>query len=179
MKNLKIFLQVDNSTICEFSGNMNEKMMVKWASKIEKLLLDSNATRDKIQNVFELFVETVQNILSYSYNNINSHDTKLETLCDFSLLYFTDSDTYILESCNLIEENQESIIKKKIKSLENLKDKDLRKMIRQKSRSKEDSHKKGAGLGFIIMARKSSQPIEAKFIPYKDGVLKYKQKLFI
>jgi hypothetical protein len=177
-RDIKICIKIDNNIIYKFSGKVNEQIMINSANNIEKLLIDNGAKKDKIQNVFELFIETVQNILNYSYKNpLNS--SRKEVLCNFSLLYCTKNDTYILESCNLIEKTQQAIIEFKIKSLENLDDKALRKLIRKKSRSKEDSHDNGAGLGYIMMTKKSSLPISIQFSPYEEGILQYKQKLVI
>jgi hypothetical protein len=175
---VKICIRINGDSIYEFSGNVNEKVMIKGANYIEKLLVENGATHDKIQNVFELFVETIQNILNYSYN-VELIANKKEVFCNFSLLYSTEDDTYILESCNLIEESQKEIIEQKIESLKGLSDKELRKLIRQKSRSREDRHDKGAGLGYIMMTRKSSSPIDILFFPYSVGILQYKQRLVI
>jgi hypothetical protein len=180
MKNdLKICVQINNNTIYQFSGKIDEQLMIISANEIEKLLLDNGVAKDKIKNVFELFVETIQNILSYSYYSVSSKNYKEEIVCNFSLFYFTKDNTYILESCNLIMEKQKKVIEQKLEAIKNLDSVALRKMIRQKSRTREDSHAKGAGLGYMIMTRKSSAPIEVKFIPYKEGILKYQQRLFI
>jgi hypothetical protein len=157
--------------IYEFSGRVDEQVMINGANHIEKLLIANGANKDKIQNVFELFIETIQNILNYSYNSIKVKDNKKEVFCNFSLFYLTEKDTYILESCNLIKESQKEIIKHKMELIKDLDEKALRKLIRQKSRSKEDNHDKGAGLGYMIMARKSSSPIEILFLPYSEGIL--------
>ncbi|MCH9739697.1 MAG: SiaB family protein kinase [Epsilonproteobacteria bacterium] len=177
--NLTICIQVDDKSIYEFSGKINEQGMVNSANHIEKLLIENGAKTDKIQNVFELFIETMQNILSYAHNSVELQNKKREVLCNFSLSYFTENNTYVLESCNLIKNTQKELIEQKIQAIKDLDDKALRKLIRQKSRSKEDNHDKGAGLGYIIMTRKSSSPIETTFIPYEKGVLKYKQRLII
>jgi len=177
-RTVKICIKIDDNIIYEFAGRVNEKIMITSANDIERLLIENGAKKDKIQNVFELFIETLQNILNYSYN-VKQKSNKKEVFCNFSLLYVTEDDTYILESCNLIEETQKEIIEFKIKSLENLDDRALRRLIRKKSRSREDSHDRGAGLGYIMMTRKSSLPIKVRFTPYEEGILQYKQKLVI
>jgi len=177
-RDVKICIKIDGIIIYEFSGRVNEKIMISSANNIERLLMEKGAKKEKVQNVFELFIETVQNILNYSYN-VKLNSNKKEVFCNFSLLYSTRDDIYILESCNLIEEAQKEVIEFKLKSLENLDDKALRRLIRKKSRSREDRHDRGAGLGYIMMTRKSSLPISVYFTPYREGILKYKQKLVI
>ena len=177
-RDVKICIKIDGIIIYEFSGRVNEKIMISSDNNIERLLMEKGAKKEKVQNVFELFIETVQNILNYSYN-VKLNSNKKEVFCNFSLLYSTRDDIYILESCNLIEEAQKEVIEFKLKSLENLDDKALRRLIRKKSRSREDRHDRGAGLGYIMMTSKSSLPISVYFTPYREGILKYKQKLVI
>jgi len=178
-KNLKICIKVDDRIIYEFAGSMNKLLMVKAANDIEKLLLRKSLNKDKVKHVFELFIETAQNILNYSYRDRPLVENSEVTFCNFSLYYFTDDDTYVLESCNLIHEDERETIEEKLNAIKDLDHKALRKLVRQKSRSAEDKHERGAGLGYIMMARKSSAPIEVKFSAYKEGILIYKQKLFI
>jgi hypothetical protein len=172
---LNICIKVDNSVIYEFMGKMDKGKMVDTANSIEKILEEEGLNRDKIKNVFELFVETIQNVLSYSYKV----DESEEIDCHFSLSYFTETNNYIFESCNLIHKNQKVIIEEKLDAIKNLSNTELRKLVRKKSRSAEDRHDHGAGLGYIVMARKSSEPIEISFQPYQNDILIYKQKLCI
>jgi len=177
--NLKICIKVDNSIIYEFAGAINREKMIASANDIEEMLLLQCKNKDKVKNVFELFVETAQNILNYSYRNEYIVGDDNSTFCNFSLYYYTEEDAYVLESCNLIEEKQKEVIEQKLEAIRDLDQKALRKLLRQKSRTAEDRHDMGAGLGYIVMARKSSAPIEVKFVPYEEGLVLYKQKLQI
>lgn len=172
---LNICIKVDNNLIYEFKGKIDQDKMLDMAKQIEHLLIEASLKKDKIKSVFELFIETVQNILSYSYKSPETN----EIACHFSLEYFTEEEHYLFESCNLILEHQQSIIEQKLQSIQNLSTQELRKLIRKKSRSAEDRHEHGAGLGYLVMARKTSLPIEVTFTPYQEGILIYKQKLYI
>lgn len=133
-----------------------------------------------MQDVFEVLVEVMQNILNYSSDTIVLDENRRESHGILLLSYKSDKDRYILKSCNEINKKQKSIISDKLKSLEGLDNKALRKLAIEKMRSKEDTHHKGAGLGFIMMARKSVEPIEATFIPSAEGdTFQYILKLVI
>ena len=179
LKDLRLCLEIDDKTIYEFNDKINEKNMIDSAKYIEELLHKNNAKPDKVQNVFELLVEVMQNILNNSYGSSILENNKKEAYGVLTISYRSDTDTYILQSCNLITQEQENAIRKKLKELEGLDSKALRKLTREKMRSKEDNHDKGAGLGFIMMARKCIAPIEIGFSPYRDTILQYKLKLVI
>jgi len=176
---LTLCLAIDGNSIYKFSGKMNEENMINAANSIEKLLIKRSAPKDKIQNVFELFIETIQNILNYASNSIELINHKKEVECKCNLSFFTKENTYILESCNLIHKDQKSLIEERINSINGLDKKTLRKLIRKSSRSKENKHNNGAGLGYILMSLKSSLPIEIKFNEYNNTTFRYNQKLVI
>jgi len=176
---LTLCFTIDGDNIYQFSGKMNEQNMIHAATTIETLLTEQSAPKDKIQNVFELFIETIQNILNYASNSIELSNHKREVECDCSLSFFTKENTYILESCNLIHKNQKSLIEERLNSIDGLDKQTLRKLIRKSSRSKENKHNNGAGLGYILMSLKSKHPIEIEFNEYNNNTFKYKQKLVI
>ena len=176
---MKLCLNIDGNHIYVFSGKMNQETMIEGANYIEELLIKKSVSRDKIQNVFELFIETIQNILNYSSNTIKNNDNKKEVSCDCILSYFTKDNTYILESCNLIHKSQRELIKNRIDFIKNLDKRSLRQLIRKYSRSKEKKHDQGAGLGYILMSLKSTLPIKIEFVEYNHEIYKYKQKLVI
>jgi len=179
LENLKLCLEIDDKTIYEFNDKINEVNMVKAAKHIEELLKQNNANPKKTRDVFELLIEVMQNILNYSYGSIDLQENKKEAYGVISLSYTSDIGTYLLQSCNLILKEQESIISNKVNSLEGLDTKALKKRSREKMRSGEDNHTKGAGLGFIMMARKSMEPIDISFLPYKENITQFKLTLVI
>jgi len=176
---LTLYLLIDGNSIYKFSGKMNEENMINSANTIEKLLIAQSAPKDKVQNVFELFIETIQNILNYASNSIELTNNKREVTCDCSLSFFTKENTYILESCNLIHKEQKALIKERVESIAGLDKQTLRKLIRKNSRSKEKKHNFGAGLGYILMSLKSKLPIEIEFNEYNNTTFQYRQKLVI
>lgn len=176
---LNLCFTIDGNSIYRFSGKMNEQNMIESANSIERLLTKRSVPLEKVQNVFELFVETIQNILSYAANSIELSNNKREVSCECNLSYFTANNTYLLESCNLIDVEQKTSIETKIDLIKNLENKELRKLIRKNGRTREHKHEKGAGLGYMLMMLKSTAPIEISFKTYNAELLKYRQKLVI
>ena len=176
-KNLNICLKVDETTIYHFDETINEQSIIDSVKNIEKLLQANGAAPKKIQDIFELTIEIMQNMLNYAYGNKDLQNNKKEAKGFLVLSYLTDTDIYTIQSCNLVEKQQETIIKDKLAVLENLTDKELRKLSRQKMRDKSDMHQKGAGLGFIMIVRKAIKPIEISFNDIDDDVCQFKLKI--
>jgi len=70
-------------------------------------------------------------------------------------------------------------LEKKLEETKDLDSSSLRKLAREKMRSKVDNHVRGAGLGFITIAQKVILPMQMNFTSYKDDILVYKLKLVI
>ena len=176
---MDMHLKIDETAIYEFNEKINEESMIKSVKHIEKLLKQNNAKPDKIQNVFELIIEIMQNMLNYSYRNKKLANNKKEADGSFTLSYITSDDTYLLQSCNLIEDFQKRIIQERLKEIKGLDKKDIRKLIREKMKTKEGVHDKGAGLGFMMMAKRSIEPINIEFLPHSDSINKFILKLIV
>jgi hypothetical protein len=173
---LNLFVEVDKRLIYNFSEKINEQKIVEIATKIEKMLLENGANHTKIKSVYEITVEMLQNILSYSYDSAEIEENRLEANCSFRVAYNSEEDIYCLNSFNLIESSQESLIREKLDALKGLTDKELRQLARQKMRSREDNHNRGAGLGFITIAKKATKELSYEF---KDIVGEVKRFEFL
>lgn len=167
---LQACIKIDELTIFELDGKINEHNIVKSAKDIEQLLIEHQAKPEKIQNVFELTIELMQNMLNYSYANIELENNKREAYGCYSVSYHYENDSYTLQSCNLITSAQVSAIKDKLAQLKGLDKKALSKLFREKMRSQESKHDKGAGLGFLMMARKCNSTFKAKFEYAEKGI---------
>lgn len=177
--NLKVCVKINSNTIYEHNEKINENAITKSALNIEKILVEYKADVDKVRGIYEITVEIMQNILNYSYDRKKIANNKMEANGTYLVSYNSEYDTYIIESCNLIEVSQENKIKKIITSLEGLDEKGLRRLARQSMREKVNNHAKGAGLGLIMMAKYSSKPIETTFKDIEDDIKSFKMKLVV
>jgi len=157
---LEIVIEIDENPIYEFSPTINEASIVASASEIERILKSNHVNPAKLQDIYEITIELMQNILNYSYGHSTSEDNKKQATGKISLSYWSKEDVYIISTTNLIALNTQDKIKSKIAEVAGLDNKALRKLTREKMRHRDDKHERGAGLGFIVMARKSSKPIE-------------------
>ncbi len=179
IENLNIFVKVDDGDVYNFSGKINEQSIIQSAKDVEEILKFNNANATKLQDVYELTVEMMQNMLNYSVDTRKIENNKRESTGTFRVTYISSDRIYILESSNFIESKDKELIEEKVKILEGLDDKELRKFARKKMRASKDNHEKGAGLGFIMMARKTLKPIDIVFENIKNNVKEFKLKLVV
>jgi len=153
---------VDEGIILCFSGIISQDSLVGLITSIEKKLSRFEEMY-KTQSIFSVFVEMIQNIMSYSSDSIFIDTTKKESSGLVILGYDTNINKYFIISGNSIAKNTEEEISKRIDSVKNLSKEDLKALYKEVRRSRKDMHDRGGGLGFIEIQRKSSEPLEYGF----------------
>ena len=179
IEKIEVLVSVDKNSVYSFCGKINEQSIIQCAKDVEEILTKHGVDSTKLQDVYELTVEIMQNMLNYSYDTKEIGNNKREATGTYKIFYNSSNKKYILESSNLIEIKDEEIIKEKLADLKGLDDRALRKLARVKMREHKDKHKKGAGLGFIVMARKSTKEIEIAFENIDNQIKRFNLKLVV
>lgn len=178
-KELELCIKIDDNIISELNSKITQENIISTVQDIKQQLLDNNLDKEKIFNIYDISIEMLQNILKYSYGNKTDENKKREADGKFLLSYDSVSHMATLCSCNLITNLQEITIKERIDELLGLNEKELRKLLRIKMKSKRDGHKNGAGLGFATIALKVSEPIKVEFKEVLKDVVKFKLEVEI
>jgi len=153
----------EEGIIFSFSGMISQDIisfiLETARAQLEKSSQDSKATR----SIFTIAIEQLQNILSYSKEK-SIETTKGYTSPGVSIIGFhIKKKKYYVSSSNEINEEDKIKISGKIDYINSLDKQEQRKLLREKLKSAEDKHERGAGVGFIEMAKRSSEKIEYNF----------------
>ena len=182
MENIKVLdlcIKVDDKIISELCPKITQENIVATVQNIKQQLLNNDFDKEKIFCIYDASVEILQNILKYSYGNKVDENKKREADGKFTLSYNSITHKAVIVSENLITALQADVIKQRVKEVSGLDEKELRKLLRTKMKSKRDGHENGAGLGFATIATKISEPIQVTFEEILDDVIKYKLKIVI
>ena len=95
---LEIVIEIDENPIYEFSPTINEASIVASASEIERILKSNHVNPAKLQDIYEITIELMQNILNYSYGHSTSEDNKKQATGKISLSYWSKEDVYIIST---------------------------------------------------------------------------------
>ena len=151
-----------------FSGPISHDLMVEMGDilKLKMQLQEENTST--ILKVFSLLIEQTQNIIFYSAETIpepENSNNKLH-LGIISVGYI--DDCYFVQCGNKVKNNEVSRLKKKLSILQKMSRDEIRQYYREQRKLKSPETSKGAGLGFIEVARKSTKPIEYHFEKIDD-----------
>lgn len=119
------------------------------------------ATKTPVMHrVFSIFIEQVQNIINYSLEHDEVDDENVST--GIVIIGQNGERIYVLSGNHVRNERRATLAT----ALENVRglDKDaLKALYKRKMQAPPEKGSKGAGLGFVDMARKASAPLEYAF----------------
>ena len=140
----------------------------KWWTLKQKLSFE-DANIKTIRSVFAVFVEQMQNVIRYSAERLPEEED--EEVLDLSFGILTigkEGDDYVLLSGNLIRCADIDRVSEKLKQIQGMDRDQLKRLYKEKLREGPDEFSKGAGIGFIEIARRASRPIEFDFVEVDD-----------
>jgi hypothetical protein len=102
------------------------------------------------KRVFGIFVEQAQNVIRYSKDRIAEGGTGTVAIS-------RAEDGFLIEAINPMDQENAEGLRKNLDELKAMDSKELRKAYKQRLREGPPEGSKGAGLGFIEMARKADR----------------------
>ena len=125
------------------------------------------------QSIFSVFVEQMNNMVHYSADkqqfSLESTGEEFDIATGVFVLGAIDKK-YFIQCGNKIKNDQTQMIKERIDYLNTLDKTELRKYYKEKIKAENDNpDSKGAGIGLIEIAKRSSSKMEYSFVPMEDG----------
>lgn len=152
----------EEDVILGFNGTLTQTIVTSLVESLEAELLSADVDKKLIHNAFTIITEQMQNIMSYSKDRIERHGNNFESTGCVLVAFDKEKEKYYISSSNKIKEGDEKVLKEKISYLNSLDEVALKRHYKEQRKSGKDKHERGAGLGFIMMAKSSSEDIECE-----------------
>ena len=162
LNNLEAILERDGIVFLIYGGFLTQPIISGLTSALENEVESGELSVAASTNLFTIFIELAQNMMNYSKIN-NSHDSKGLILVGMD----KEQTHYYILSRNVIDKDDKVKVEARLKELDGLDKDELRKLYREKRKSGRDKHTKGAGIGFVEVARRCDH-MEYKFDTYND-----------
>lgn len=144
-----------NNIILSFKGAVSQEILVEIGS----IIRNQFDIHKSIKKIFSVFVELAQNIMHYSEEKEFSLREGKDV--GVGIIIFSENDDYFyITSGNLINSERGKKVVEKINKVNQMSDDELKEYYKEQRRKPQPDGSKGAGLGFIDIARKSNQKIE-------------------
>ncbi len=169
IKNLYQFREIlrQQGVYFSFMGPMSQTLMEGLSTILRQKLKLEEASTPTIKNVFAVVIEQAQNIIYYSAErvSIGEESGAHEEYPVGAIVIGFDGEHYFVVSGNMIQKSKVEILKERLTPLQTMTKEELKKLFKESRRKGREpgSDSKGAGLGFIDMARKASAPIQFDF----------------
>lgn len=163
-------LKNDGILFC-FIGPISQSVVEGIGAALRHKMELAETTMTVSQRVFSIFVEQMQNVVSYSAEKVNKDDQ-----ADGDLRYGMivvgqkDNGQFYIVSGNHIHKDDTGRIVGLLDSLKRMDKDELKALYKEQRKLGPPEGSKGAGLGLIETARKASQPIEYTLRASVEGV---------
>jgi len=150
----------DDGIIFSFSGPMSHEIIEGIGSAIRvKIGEGEGGDKKAALKVFAIFVEQVENVINYSVEK-DHEDSQLS----FGIVVIGNKDGhFFISGGNKILTEKVPKLESNLNKLTAMDKDELKVYYKEKRRAAKEDDSKGAGIGFIEMARKSTKPIEYSF----------------
>jgi len=151
-----------------FTGPVSQDLLEDIVNIVRKQMTINGVQNATVMRVFAVAVELLQNLIWYSAETIpiDCEDAQFRI---GTLVVGEKDGQYFVTSGNLICRTNIDALQKHLGLMEGMTQEELRryyKEVRRKPRPPE--HRKGAGLGLLEVAKKSSRPLEFSFYPVDE-----------
>ncbi|AUT65821.1 SiaB family protein kinase [Paraburkholderia terrae] len=143
--------------------------IVAAMGEVVKLQLEiagvSGPTRRKL---FSSFVELSQNIVHYSSDSLQPGNDGGGSIREGAVCITTDGESHLMMCVNPIAAEDVEGLRNKLEPLRSMSVEEIKHAYKVTLRADTPEESKGAGLGFLTMARDASAPLEFAFHPRAD-----------
>jgi len=145
-----------------FSGPISQELLVEIGEALKNKMKLEEASPTTTTKVFSMLIEQAQNIIRYSNEKVP--DASFEDALSSGILIvgYNSENYYVLCGNKVYNSNVESLTNKLL-MLKNMDKIELKRYFKEQRKKPPPKGSKGAGLGFIELARKSVKPIEFNF----------------
>jgi len=152
-------LKEDGVMFC-FSGPTSQSVLEGIGLTLRRKMEFEEAGTSTVQRIFSIFVEQVQNIINYSIERTPSEtDCGNELRHGIVIVGRCNGKFYVLCG-NKVSLSQSNELLERIKFLSTLNKDELREHYKDMRRRDPGENSKGAGLGFLEIFRRASEPPE-------------------
>lgn len=166
----------DKKFVFCYNGYLSQQIVHSMTDMLKQKMIETGPSI--APKILYIFVEQAQNIVRYSAQKIGEAD-RASRLGYGSLAIGYENEKYFCMCGNLVENVQADSLASRLEPIRHMSKDELKAAYKQRLHEGPEEGSEGASLGFIEMARKSSEPIEFEFATVDDEHQFFYLKVYI
>lgn len=160
--------------IFAYSGYVTEPVLSGVGEALKQKLAIDDADTKTLRSVFAIFVEQMQNIIRYSAERTETplpptgNPKALREMRYGILTIGKEGADYVVCAGNLVQRADVPRLHARLNRIKEMNKEELKALYKEQLRAEPEEGSKGAGLGFMEIARRASKPIEFDFNDLDD-----------
>ena len=147
-----------------YVGYFSQHVVAAISETIKARLDTAGAAGPTRRRIFSSFVEMSQNIMHYSSDTLTPPQSDQGQMRRGSFCIGMKDDSFFLLCANPVERASEDRIRRRLEPLHSMTMEEIKSAYKKALREDTPADSKGAGLGFLTMARDASAPLEFEFV---------------
>ena len=152
-----------------YFGYFSQHIVSAMADAVRLQLEQAETQASTRRKIFSSFVEMAQNITHYSVDALTPPALRDNQLRHGSVCIGIEDDRYYLMSANPVAAESVEALRGKLEPLRTMTLDEIKRAYRETLRTEQPDGSKGAGLGFLTVARDASAPLEFEFERVQDS----------
>ena len=153
IKRLESILEDDGIVFLTYGGFLTQALIVGMTEALEKESELHDISMSVSSNILTIFIELSQNMMNYSKSKLASTDG-FDPKGLVVVGYDVENNSYYIFSRNIVSKQDKENIQPKVEQIQPMNRDELKKLYRELRKSGKGKHDKGAGIGFVEIARR-------------------------
>jgi Family of unknown function (DUF6272) len=150
--------------ILSYTGYVSEGVLYSLGEALKQKLTLDHTDKNVSKRLFSVFVEQVQNMIRYSADRQEGGEPPVELSVGMIVVGKLNDELFVVCG-NVIETKSQARLSERLTMLSKMDKEELKHHYRERLKQEPEEHSKGASIGLIEIARRSSRTIEFDFHP--------------
>ena len=147
-----------------YYGYFSQTIVTAMADTIKLSMKQSDTTPSTKRKLFSCFIEMAQNIIHYSSETLTAEAHGSNEIRQGSVCIGHAEDCFYLLCANRVAASNVEPLRAKLEPLKTMTLDEIKRAYQNTLRADLPEGSKGAGLGFLTVARDASQPLDFEFV---------------
>lgn len=152
-----------------YYGYFSQTIISAMADTVKLSMKQADTTPTAKRKLFSCFIEMAQNIIHYSSQALTPETQDDAEIRQGSVCIGRVGERFYLLCSNRVVAADVGALREKLEPLKSMTLEEIKRAYQDTLRAEQPEGSKGAGLGFLTVARDASEPLEFEFAPLDDG----------